>query len=92
MESKVMISSIAGQWYSEHAGSLRSEIEELRNGVAMARRQQVCAVVVPHAGYRYSPTGVYRRDIPVARNLEGNQRAGLQRRLSGPTVQSVDQQ
>lgn len=64
MYSKVMISPIAGQWYSGHAGSLRSEIEDLRKGLALVRRGQICAVVVPHAGYRYSgaiAAGVYQR-------------------------------
>ncbi|MDD2600730.1 MAG: AmmeMemoRadiSam system protein B [Kiritimatiellae bacterium] len=64
MERKVMISPIAGQWYSGHAGSLRSEIEELRSGKKLTRRQRVCAVVVPHAGYRYSgaiAVDVYQR-------------------------------
>lgn len=64
MERKVMVSPIAGQWYSEDAVALRSEIEALREGMMPARRQQICAVVVPHAGYRFSgpiAVDVYQR-------------------------------
>ncbi len=64
MTKKVMVSPIAGAWYSGNAASLRSEIEELCKGMMPARRQPICAVVVPHAGYRFSgviAVGVYQR-------------------------------
>lgn len=64
MNNKVMTSPVAGQWYSGHEGSLRREIEDLRKGLMVVRRKQVCAAVVPHAGYRYSGSvaaGVYQR-------------------------------
>lgn len=64
MANKVMVSPIAGQWYSGNARSLLSEIEELRAKKVPARREKICAVVVPHAGYRYSgaiAVDVYQR-------------------------------
>lgn len=64
MNNKVMVSPIAGQWYSGDEGSLRRDIEDLRKGLMVVRRKQVCAAVVPHAGYRYSGSvaaGVYQR-------------------------------
>ncbi len=59
-----MVSPVAGQWYSAHEGALRSDIEELRKGRMLIRRKDICAVVVPHAGYRFSGSiavGVYQR-------------------------------
>jgi len=59
-----MVSPVAGQWYSAHAGSLRRDIEDLRKGLMPVRRKNICAVVVPHAGYSFSGSiavGVYQR-------------------------------
>jgi MEMO1 family protein len=59
-----MVSPIAGHWYSGDENSLRSEIEGLRKDILAVRRKNVCAAVVPHAGYRYSgrvAAGVYQR-------------------------------
>ena len=64
MANKTMVSPIAGQWYSGHEESLRSDIEDLRKEMMLVRRKQICAVVVPHAGYRFSGSiavGVYQR-------------------------------
>ncbi len=67
MFKKVMESPVAGHWYSGDEGSLRRDIENLRKDLMLVRRKQVCAAVVPHAGYRYSGSvavGVYQRIDP----------------------------
>ena len=64
MNNKIMESPVAGYWYSGHESSLKREIEELRKDLIVTRRKNVCAAVVPHAGYRYSGSvaaGVYQR-------------------------------
>ncbi|MFO7936239.1 MAG: AmmeMemoRadiSam system protein B [Kiritimatiellia bacterium] len=64
IKNRVMVSPVAGQWYSGHEGSLRREIEDLRKDMMVVRRKHICAAVVPHAAYRYSgvvAAGVYQR-------------------------------
>lgn len=67
MTKKVMVSPLAGQWFPESPTGLRDEIAELCKGIDVVRRKNVCAAVVPHAGYRYSgkvASGVYLRIDP----------------------------
>jgi MEMO1 family protein len=64
MDSRVMVSPVAGHWYAGQEGALRREIEDLRRDCSAERCKGVCAAVVPHAGYRYSgavAAGVYQR-------------------------------
>ncbi len=67
MSKKVMVSPLAGQWYPSGDRALREEIAERTKGIEAVRKRNVCAAVVPHAGYRYSgrvAAGVYLRIDP----------------------------
>jgi AmmeMemoRadiSam system protein B/AmmeMemoRadiSam system protein A len=67
MAKKVMVSPLAGQWFPSGERALREEIAERCKGIDVVRKKDVCAAVVPHAGYRYSGSvaaGVYLRIDP----------------------------
>lgn len=67
MTKKVMVSPLAGQWFPSSESLLREEIAERCKGIEAVRKKNVCAAVVPHAGYRYSgrvAAGVYLRIDP----------------------------
>jgi len=67
MTKKVMVSPLAGQWFPANETALREEIAERCKGIEVVRKKDVCAAVVPHAGYRYSggvAAGVYLRIDP----------------------------
>ncbi len=51
---KVYDSPLAGRWYPSDGATLRHELEALRPRPAAPLDPEVCAVVVPHAGYAYS--------------------------------------
>jgi len=68
MIKKVMLSPLAGQWYPATEQGLRDDIaERCRDLNYLIRKGDVCAAVVPHAGYRFSGRvagGVYLRIDP----------------------------
>ena len=67
MTKKVMVSPLAGRWFQDSERALRDEIAERCAGISVVRRKNVCASVVPHAGYRYSghvAAGVFLRIDP----------------------------
>ncbi|MDD4017342.1 MAG: AmmeMemoRadiSam system protein B [Kiritimatiellae bacterium] len=67
MTKKVMVSPLAGQWFADSERALREEIAERGKGIMAVRGKNVCAAVVPHAGYRYSgrvAAGVFLRIDP----------------------------
>ena len=67
MAKKVMASPLAGQWFPSGERALREEIAERCKGIEAVRKKNVCAAVVPHAGYRFSGSvaaGVYLRIDP----------------------------
>jgi hypothetical protein len=67
MAKKVMVSTLAGRWYPAGERALREEIAERCKGISVVRKKNVCAAVVPHAGYRYSGSvaaGVFLRIAP----------------------------
>lgn len=67
MTKKVMVSPLAGQWFPAGERALREEIAERVKGITVVRKKNVCAAVVPHAGYRYSGSvaaGVFLRIDP----------------------------
>jgi len=67
MTKKVMVSPLAGHWFAETERALREEIAERVKGISVVRKKNVCAAVVPHAGYRYSgrvAAGVFLRIDP----------------------------
>jgi AmmeMemoRadiSam system protein B len=56
----VLESSIAGSWYSSDANELRTEIAAYLAKARAEPKQDVIALVLPHAGYAYSgPTAAY---------------------------------
>jgi len=64
---KVMVSPLAGQWFSASETGLRDDLNERLRGLSPVRKQHICAAVVPHAGYRYSgavAASVYLRIDP----------------------------
>lgn len=68
MAKKVMVSPLAGRWFQDSERALRDEIGECAKGITVVRKKNVCAAVVPHAGYRYSgrvAAGVYLRIDPA---------------------------
>jgi AmmeMemoRadiSam system protein B/AmmeMemoRadiSam system protein A len=67
MAKKVMVSPLAGRWFPSGERALRDDIAERCKGISVVRKKNVCAAVVPHAGYRYSGSvaaGVYLRIDP----------------------------
>lgn len=67
MVKKVMVSPLAGQWFPAGERALREEIAERSKDINVVRKKNVCAAVVPHAGYRYSgavASGVFLRIDP----------------------------
>jgi len=66
MKKKVMPSPLAGRWFAADAAGLKAEIDRLRPQTP-PRVAGVCAVIVPHAGYRFSgqvALQAYARLIP----------------------------
>lgn len=64
---KVMVSPLAGQWFPASESGLRDDLNERLRGIHPVRKQNICAAVVPHAGYRFSgavAAGVYLRIDP----------------------------
>jgi len=67
MTKKIMLSPLAGQWFPATEQGLRADIAERCRDIYAVRKGDVCAAVVPHAGYRYSgrvAAGVYLRIDP----------------------------
>jgi AmmeMemoRadiSam system protein B/AmmeMemoRadiSam system protein A len=63
----VMVSPLSGQWFPASESGLRDDLSERLRGITLVRKQNICAAVVPHAGYRYSGAvagGVYLRIDP----------------------------
>ena len=58
---KVLYASLAGTWYTSNGKTLRKELEGYLNDVPNEPSYtDVCALVLPHAGYTYSgPTAAY---------------------------------
>jgi len=64
---KVLVSPLAGQWFSASKMGLRDDLNERIRDIHPVRKQNICAAVVPHAGYRFSGTvaaSVYLRIDP----------------------------
>jgi len=53
-EKTVLCSALAGTWYSADGVTLRKEIEGYLDQVKQDRMPDVMALILPHAGYRYS--------------------------------------
>lgn len=57
---RVFNSPLAGDWYPAGKQAVVKEIDEYLSRVTDERLEKVCAVIMPHAGYRYSgPTAAY---------------------------------
>jgi hypothetical protein len=50
----VEVSRLAGSWYSADADALRKELTSYLDESPVVTSGRVCALIVPHAGYRYS--------------------------------------
>lgn len=64
---KVMVSPVAGQWYPDTKQALEDDLAERTRDLHAVRKPNVCAAVVPHAGYRFSgrvAAGVFMRIDP----------------------------
>jgi AmmeMemoRadiSam system protein B/AmmeMemoRadiSam system protein A len=58
--SRVFVSPLAGAWYDADKEKLADEIDEYVAKATGERLDNVCALILPHAGYRYSgPTAAY---------------------------------
>ena len=58
--SRVFTSRLAGSWYPADEQELADEIDGHLSKVSDERLEEVCAVILPHAGYRWSgPTAAY---------------------------------
>ena len=51
---KVIVSRLAGQWYAPDATALKSDIASYLAEAKPPAVADICALIVPHAGYRYS--------------------------------------
>jgi len=68
MTKKIMLTPLAGQWFPATEQGLRADIAERCRDIYVVRKGDVCAAVVPHAGYRFSgrvAAGVYLRIDPA---------------------------
>ncbi len=71
--SSVLLPSVAGMFYPEHAGELRRQVD---NFLAQAESDDAPppkALIVPHAGYVYSgpvAASAYRRLLPAADSIQ----------------------
>ncbi|MCB9782385.1 MAG: AmmeMemoRadiSam system protein B [Candidatus Omnitrophica bacterium] len=50
----ILYSSLAGTWYPASKPILESEIDGYLRNVPESELADVCALILPHAGYRYS--------------------------------------
>jgi len=53
-EKRVLVSPLAGTWYPADRRELETRIKGLLEKVTDARKEPIQALVLPHAGYRYS--------------------------------------
>ena len=53
-EDKVLKSSLAGRWYTDDPVKLRSELEGYLKNAKQQPLDNVIALILPHAGYKYS--------------------------------------
>ncbi len=53
-DDRVLVSPLAGRWYSAEPGKLRTEIEGYLEKTEQKPVEDVIALVMPHAGYAYS--------------------------------------
>lgn len=51
---KVIVSRLAGSWYAPDAATLKSEISSYLAEAQAPAVADICAMIVPHAGYRFS--------------------------------------
>jgi len=59
-EKRVLQSPLAGRWYEADPVRLKAEIQGFIDAATNAPMENVCALLLPHAGYRYSgPTAGY---------------------------------
>lgn len=61
-------SPLAGRWFSADGVTLKKELAGYGQAVPVTRREQVCAAIVPHAGYPFSgriAAGVYQSIDPT---------------------------
>ncbi len=57
---RVLDSPLAGRWYEGNPEKLRAQLREMLDAVPEKPLEGVCALVLPHAGYRYSgPTAAH---------------------------------
>ncbi len=57
---RVLRSTLAGSWYEADPDRLRSQIDEFLRAVPDKPDEGVCALILPHAGYRWSgPTAAH---------------------------------
>lgn len=54
MNPTYMESTLAGTWYDNHPGRLRSELKAALSAARIPSNPNVFAVIMPHAGYAYS--------------------------------------
>lgn len=54
MNSTYMESTLAGTWYDDHPGRLRSELKAALSEAGSLSNPNLFAVITPHAGYAYS--------------------------------------
>jgi AmmeMemoRadiSam system protein B len=65
-------SALAGTWYSAKAGALKTEVQQfLDRAQTVEKAEFIAAVIVPHAGYRYSgSTAAYAYKLLQALSFE----------------------
>ena len=71
--SRVLLPSMAGMFYPEHADKLRQQVDDFLAQANAAEMPPPKAIIVPHAGYVYSgpvAANAYRRLFPAAGSIQ----------------------
>jgi len=50
----VQPNALVGKWYPAQGGTLRSQVVQMFDNADLLPDEQICAVILPHAGYEYS--------------------------------------
>jgi AmmeMemoRadiSam system protein B/AmmeMemoRadiSam system protein A len=85
----VQRSSLAGTWYTDNAHDLRSQIRSFLDSADTTAREDVIALILPHAGYAYSGQCAAKAVKVLKKNYKRVIVLGPSHRVAMPEVLSV---
>lgn len=95
-EKTVLTSALAGAWYPADAARLRAELDVFAKAATGEKKEGVRALIVPHAGYRWSGAVAYAAYRHVAGRtfsrvivMGPSHRTSMQNEVSVPDVTHV---